>query len=158
LIATPLDFLGVNYYTAIEVSAGREETERTGVDPGPNPPEGYTEMGWKIVPSALTEFLVRLNNDYHPTSLVVTENGASYSEPHDDQRRIDYLSAHLDAVKDAIERGVPVDGYFVWSLLDNLEWISGFSQRFGLIHIDFDTLIRTPKKSFDWYRRRIAAG
>jgi beta-glucosidase len=157
-IATPIDFLGVNYYTTIGVEAGREESERSDVAPGPNPPAGFTEMGWEIVPSALTEFLIRLHNDYHPPSLVITENGASYSDPHDDQRRIDYLASHIDAVEEAIEKGVPVNGYFVWSLLDNLEWTAGFNQRFGLIHVDFETLIRTPKKSFDWYRRRIASG
>ncbi|MGH8925827.1 MAG: GH1 family beta-glucosidase [Acidimicrobiia bacterium] len=157
-IGAPIDFLGVNYYTAISVSAGREESEQTDIGPGPNPPDGYTEMGWEIVPSALTEFLVRLNNDYRPPAIVITENGASYSDPYDDQRRIDYLAAHIAATEDAIESGVPVEGYFVWSLLDNLEWTAGFSQRFGLIHVDFETLVRTPKASFDWYRRRIASG
>jgi beta-glucosidase len=157
-IAVPIDFLGLNYYTAIEVRAGHEESETSDVSPGPNPPDGYTEMGWKITPSALTEFLIRLHHDYRPEAIVVTENGASYSEPRDDRRRIDYLEAHVSAVEEAVSAGVPVAGYFVWSLLDNLEWTAGFSQRFGLIHVDFDSLARTPKASYDWYRRRINAG
>jgi beta-glucosidase len=157
-MAVPIDFLGLNYYTAIEVGAGHEESETSDVSPGPNPPDGYTEMGWKITPSALTEFLIRLHHDYRPEAIVVTENGASYSEPRDDRRRIDYLEAHVSAVEEAVSAGVPVAGYFVWSLLDNLEWTAGFSQRFGLIHVDFDSLARTPKASYDWYRRRINAG
>lgn len=157
-IATPIDFLGLNYYTAIEIAPGGEESEHSDVAPGPDPPETHTEMGWEIIPEALTEFLIRIHHDYRPKTIVITENGASYSDAHDDQRRIDYLAAHLVAVEAAVEAGVSVDGYFVWSLLDNLEWTAGFSQRFGLVHVDFDTLVRTPKASFAWYRRRIASG
>jgi beta-glucosidase len=151
-IATPIDFLGVNYYTSIQVRAGFEEDEVGEVPRGPNPPAGFTEMGWAITPQALTEFLNRIASEYNPPSIVVTENGASYSDPRDDQRRIDYIHQHLAAVAEARDSGLPVDGYFVWSLLDNLEWVSGFSQRFGLIHVDFDTLKRTPKASYYWYR------
>jgi beta-glucosidase len=163
-IAAPIDALGLNYYTSIPIRAGADETEDTGVAPGPNPPEGHTEMGWPITPSALTGFLVRLRDEWAPASIVITENGASYSDGpgadgaiHDD-RRIAYLDAHLEAVEAAIEQGVPVDGYFVWSLLDNLEWTSGFAQRFGLVWVDHATGRRIPKDSARWYARVVSGG
>ena len=153
----PIDFIGVNYYTALEISAGADETEDTGVTPGPNPPDGYTEMGWPIVPSALTAFLKRIQDDYDATDIRVTENGASYSDDPGpdgqihDERRIEYIRVHLEAVSDAIELGVPVTGYFVWSLLDNFEWALGYSQRFGLVWVDHATGERIPKDSLAWY-------
>lgn len=158
VIATPIDFLGLNYYTSVYVLPGDEESEVPAVEPGPNPPEGYTEMGWKITPDALTDFLGRVTRTYQPPLIVVTENGASYSESPGpdgrvhDQRRIEYLQSHISAVEAALDAEFPVGGYFVWSLLDNLEWISGFSQRFGLVHVDHTTQKRTPKDSFYWYR------
>jgi len=160
-IAAPIDFLGLNYYTSIVISAGGDESEETGVSPGPHPPEGYTEMGWALTPEAFTHFLRRVEEDYSPATIVVTENGASYSDGPDsegriaDQRRIEYLAAHIRAVEEAVTARVPVSGYFVWSLLDNLEWTSGFSQRFGLVYVDHATGTRTPKDSFDWYRSLI---
>jgi beta-glucosidase len=162
VIAEPIDFLGINYYTAVEVSAPEDESEYSGIPPGPNPPEGYTEMGWLVTPEALTAFLDRVNREYGPRSIVITENGASYSDGPDargvinDDRRIRYLEHHIAAVADAIRSGVPVDGYYVWSLLDNLEWVSGFSQRFGLVWVDHDTGRRIPKQSYHWYRTFIA--
>jgi beta-glucosidase len=161
-IAAPIDFVGINYYTALEVAAGADETEDTGVAPGPNPPDGYTEMGWPIVPSALTSFLKRIHDDYGATDIRVAENGASYSDGPDtdgavhDARRIDYLRTHLNAVADAIELGVPVTGYFAWSILDNFEWALGYSQRFGLIWVDHETGERIPKDSLAWYSNVIA--
>ena len=95
--------------------------------------------------------------------LMITESGCSYNmEPDengvvDDQPRIDYLESHLNAVATAIQRGVDVRGYYAWSLLDNFEWAEGYTQRFGLVHVDYETQKRTPKKSFDWYRQFIAA-
>jgi beta-glucosidase len=163
LIAAPIDFLGINYYTSIAVSAGGEESEDTGVPPGPDPPEGYTEMGWAVTPRALTGFLVRVTDEYRPAQVLITENGASYSDGPDgarkvrDQRRIEYLDLHIEAAREAAEQGVPLSGYFVWSLLDNLEWVSGFSQRFGLVFVDHSTGTRIPKDSFYWYRDRIAS-
>lgn len=160
-IATPLDFVGVNYYTSIVVAAGSDESEDTGVRPGEQPPDGFTEMGWEITPRALTEFLVRIHEDYRPNQIIVTENGASYSDRPDesnridDRRRIEYLDLHINAVLEAADRGVPLKGYFVWSLLDNLEWVSGYSQRFGLVFVDHATGTRTPKDSYFWYRDRI---
>ncbi|MBT8212588.1 MAG: beta-glucosidase [Acidimicrobiia bacterium] len=162
LIGAPIDFLGINYYTSLPISAGADETEDTGIMPGVTVPDGFTEMGWPITPAALTGFLQRVHREYDPPSIFITENGASFSDgpgPEgtvDDQRRIDYLAAHVAAVAAAAESGVPVDGYFAWSLLDNLEWSLGFTQRFGLVWVDHDTGRRVPKASFDWYRERIA--
>ena len=163
-IAAPIDFLGINYYTSVAISAGADETEDTGVSPGPDPPAGYTEMGWEVTPEALTEFLVRVHAEYGPPSMLVTENGASYSDGPDtsgsihDDRRIDYLDSHIGAVAAARRRGAPVHGYFAWSLLDNFEWSLGYSQRFGIVWVDHSTGERIPKDSFDWYRTRIGEG
>ena len=145
------------------MAAGREETEATAVEPGPSPPPGFTEMGWEITPEALTDFLVRVNVEYQPDRVVVTENGASFGDGPGsdgaihDTRRIDYIRRHLAAVREAIDRGVPVGGYFVWSLLDNFEWSLGYSQRFGLVWVDHATGERIPKDSYHWYAEEIAA-
>jgi beta-glucosidase len=162
-IAAPIDFLGLNYYTSIRVAAEAEESEDTGVPPSSAPPAGYTEMGWEITPEALTTFLQRIDDEYGPTAIVITENGASYSDGPDahgvvtDHRRIDYLQQHIEATEAAMRSGVPVTGYFVWSLLDNLEWVAGFSQRFGLVWVDHATGRRIPKESLRWYRDVITA-
>ena len=162
-IAAPIDFLGLNYYTSLVRGAGQEESEESGVAPGPDVPEGYTEMGWPITPDAFAEYLVHVHETYRPAAMVITENGASYSDGPDpdgtidDQRRIAYLDAHVDAVARAAAAGVPMTGYFVWSLLDNLEWTSGYAQRFGLVWVDHATGERIPKASARWYRDRIAA-
>lgn len=159
LISTPNDFLGLNYYTTLPVPVGSEERDDPEEEPGTDPPDGFTEMGWAIDPDGLRDYLVHLSDRYDPPSLVVTENGASYSTGPDvtgsipDDRRIDYLDAHVDAVIEASRRGAPVDGYFVWSLMDNLEWVQGFDQRFGLVWVDHATQRRIPKKSFEWFRR-----
>jgi beta-glucosidase len=162
-IAAAIDFLGLNYYTSFAMSASRgDELDASGVPAGPNPPDGHTEMGWPITPGALTDCLQHLHRTYRPTAIHVTENGASYSDQPDgsgrveDQRRIDYLADHVAAVESARRSGVPVDGYFVWSLMDNLEWVAGYRQRFGLIHVDHATGTRTPKDSYYWYRDLIA--
>jgi beta-glucosidase len=159
-IAAPIDFLGLNYYTSLRIGAGQSETENTGIPQGAPAVEGHTEMGWPNTPDALTGYLHHINNTYRPKSIVITENGASYSDTPDDDdaRRIDYLDTHIDAVMAARHDGVPVDGYFVWSLLDNLEWTSGYSQRFGLVWVDHATGERTPKASYGWYRERILGG
>jgi beta-glucosidase len=161
-IATPIDFLGLNYYTTVVISQDSPESDEPEGPVGPGAPEDYTEMGWRKDPQGLTEFLKRIAADYGPASILVTENGASYSDAPDtngrvdDSRRIEYLDQHIDAVMTAREAGVPVDGYFVWSLMDNLEWVEGFSQRFGLIWVDKETTERIPKDSYYWYRNRIA--
>ncbi len=164
LISQPIDFLGVNYYTTTDVSAGRDEADEPSAPPGPNPPTGHTEMGWRIDPDGLEGFLQRIHREYSPTSIIVSENGASYSDGPDsagrtrDERRIDYLRDHIGAVARARAAGAPVDGYFAWSLLDNLEWTSGYRQRFGLVWVDHDTGERMPKDSFHWYAGVAAGG
>ncbi len=147
-IHQPLDFYGVNYYNPMQIKAGEgdipfDQCEITGYP--------TTAFGWPVVPQGLTDLLVLLHQRYPALPPVhITENGCSWPDL-DDQFRIDYLDAHLRAVADAIDRGVDVRGYFCWSLLDNFEWSEGFSQRFGLVHVDFETQRRTPRKSFEWY-------
>ena len=110
-------------------------------------------MGWPITPDGFTEQLVRLKDDYpNVPPIYITENGCAYDDPVidgrcADPRRIDYLDAHLRAVRDAIDEGVDVAGYYQWSLIDNFEWALGYDKRFGIVHVDFDTLERTPRDS-----------
>jgi len=157
-IATPLDFLGVNNYSRTLVQAGPNgEPVEARAPTGP-----LTDMGWEVYPAGMFEVLVRLHREYGVSSLYVTENGAAYADvvTHDgrvhDVERIAYLDGYLDAVEDALAAGVNVRGYFVWSLLDNFEWALGYAKRFGLVHVDYLTLRRTPKDSFYWYRDVIA--
>jgi beta-glucosidase len=156
-IAAPIDFLGLNYYTSVDVAAGSEEADDPERAPGADQPEGFTEMGWRNTPGALRRYLSYLHREYAPPRIVVTENGAGYGDgPEEtDERRIEYLETHVDAVGRAIDAGVPVDGYFVWSLMDNFEWGLGYTQRFGLVWVDSETLERVPKRSFTWYRDQI---
>jgi beta-glucosidase len=164
IIAEPIDFLGLNYYTTVTVAAGEEDRSDPGPEEGKDPGPGHTDMGWLVDPTGLTQYLRHLHETYAPASIVITENGASYADGPDehgvidDARRIDYLRSHVEATAAARNDGVPVDGYFVWSLMDNLEWVEGFSQRFGLVWVDRQTLDRMPKRSFDWYRGLIGAG
>jgi beta-glucosidase len=161
-IAQPLDVLGLNYYTGIRIARGQEEDETPVVSPGPNPPANHTEMGWEVQPEVLREFLLRLTRDYAPTSIMITENGASYSDgPGEDgcvhdMRRTRYLHDHIVAALDAREAGAPVEGHLTWSLLDNLEWTQGFAQRFGIVWVDHVTQARTVKDSGWWLRDAIA--
>jgi beta-glucosidase len=120
-------------------------------------------MGWEVHPQSLTDILVRLHNDYPMPPVFVTENGAAYYDPEpnehvvEDPERVSYLGRHFAAVEAAIAQGVNVGGYFVWSLMDNFEWAEGYDKRFGIVHVDFDTLKRTPKRSALFYRDHIAA-
>jgi beta-glucosidase len=127
------------------------------------PPTGeLTSMGWEIYPPGIREVLTRLHRDYGVDTLYVSENGAAFSDvrTHDgaihDVDRIGYLESYLGEVAAALADGVPVRGYFVWSLLDNFEWAEGYSKRFGLAYVDYPTLERIPKDSFHWYRDLIA--
>jgi len=157
-IAARIDFLGVNYYRRHVVRA-----DETG-SPVVVEPEGVeqTAMGWEVYPEGLLELLVRLHEEYESPPLYVTENGAAFDDTRsngtvDDPERTSYIARHVDAMARAIERDVPLAGYFVWSLLDNFEWTRGYSKRFGIVYIDFQTLERVPKASYDWYRDFIAA-
>lgn len=161
-IAAPLDFVGINYYTTVRMHAGAEEKDEPERAPGPQQDPAFTEMGWLIDPAGLRSFLGRIHASYRPASIVITENGASFSDAPteigevDDPRRIEYLRTHIEAAAEAAADGVPVDGYFVWTLLDNVEWTHGFDQRFGLVWVDAETQARIPKTSFGWYRDSIA--
>jgi len=156
-IAAPIDALGVNYYNPTGIRA--PSTPDSGLPFDIVPLEGYpvTDFDWPVVPEGLGQILTRLHQDYG-VPLYVTESGCAYAESPDDQRRIDYLAGHIGAVESVRAEGVDVRGYFVWSILDNFEWAEGFSKRFGLVHVDFDTLARTPKASYTWLRDRIARG
>jgi beta-glucosidase len=158
-IHQPIDFLGINYYNPARIAAPRGDgppfagTDRAvAVDvPGPS-----TVMGWPIVPSGLTDLLVRIHRDY-AVPLLVTENGMAARDVVDadgrvrDADRIGYLRDHLGAVLDAVEVGADVRGYYLWTLLDNFEWAWGYDKRFGIVHVDFDTQVRTVKDSARWY-------
>ena len=157
-ISVPMDFLGVNYYNREVVRSNAPGNDPQIVFFKPRTPENWTEMGWEIHPEGLTGVLSRLYFDYKPLKMYVTENGASYSTPPDenkrvkDELRIDYYRTHIAAVHRAIEAGVPMAGYFAWSLMDNFEWARGYAQRFGLIWVDFSTQERIIKDSGKWYK------
>jgi beta-glucosidase len=157
-ISAPIDFLGVNYYRRHVVKAGSNGSGPIVVDV----PDGeHTAVGWEVYPDGLHELLLRLHTEYDAPPLYVTENGAAFGDTRrngtvDDPERTSYLDRHLGAVARAIADGVPVDGYFVWSLLDNFEWARGYAPRFGLVYVDYGTLERVPKRSYHWYRDFIA--
>ncbi|MBA2806066.1 beta-glucosidase [Streptomyces sp. KM273126] len=162
VIGEPLDWYGINYYAPTRVGAPQgEDIEFGGLTIPAELPfsvreiEGYpvTDFGWPVVPEGLTELLTGFTERYGDRlpPVVITENGCSY-EGVDDQERITYLDGHIRALHRAMEAGVDVRGYFVWSLLDNFEWAEGFARRFGLVHVDYDTLERTPKASYAWLR------
>lgn len=164
VISHPLDVLGVNYYNPTGVSAPSEG------NPAPFDLQqltGFatTAFGWPVVPDGLRELLVGLHNRYGDRlpPIWITESGCAYDDvPQadgsiDDQDRIAYYQGHLEAASQAIAEGVDLRAYCAWSLLDNWEWAEGFTKRFGLVRVDFDTQQRTPKASFRWYRDQIHA-
>jgi beta-glucosidase len=162
-ISVPTDFVGANYYTRAVIAADASEW-----DPAkPDPPSGgapleKTEMGWEVYPEGMYEMLVRIHKEYNPGKIYITENGASYSDRPDgsgrirDERRTRYLRDHFSAAARAMHEGVPLTGYFVWSLMDNFEWAKGYLQRFGIVWVDYSTQQRIPKDSALWYRQVIA--
>lgn len=119
----------------------------------------HTDIGWEVSPDGLFELLVRLRDEYAPPAILITENGAAFTDVrgHDaavrDPERADYIAAHVAVLERAVAAGVPVAGYFVWTLMDNFEWSLGYGTRFGLVYVDFATLERVPKSSFHWYRK-----
>ena len=153
----PIDWLGINYYSRsvtrddpadLPVREGRVRQDR----------HPHTEMGWEVYPPALTDVLVWVKERYGDVPLYVTENGAAFYDPPvaedgevDDPLRVAYCIGHLRAAHEAIRRGVDLRGYFAWSLLDNFEWSAGFAKRFGIVHVDFQTQLRTPKHSARFY-------
>ncbi len=162
-ISAPIDGLGVNYYNPTRISALPDSPLPFQLEPI----EGYpvTAFGWPVIPAGLTELLVYLRDTYGDRlpPVYITENGCSTAdEPAadgsvDDQLRISYLDGHIRAVADAIAAGVDVRGYLTWTMMDNFEWSEGYHQRFGLVHVDYETQRRTPKASYAWYRDMIAA-
>jgi beta-glucosidase len=157
-IQVSTDFLGLNYYARHVVRAEAPGNDPQTVFAAEKDPDHYTEMeGWEIYPAGLANVLQRLYFNYQPPKLYVTENGASYSTPPDasgrvpDVRRTNYLRGHIAACHHAIQAGVPLAGYFVWSLMDNFEWSQGYKQRFGVTWVDFETGQRTLKDSALWY-------
>lgn len=157
LIREPIDWLGINYYTRV-VTQHDPAVWPLRVSGVTQPSATYTTMGWEVRPEALTELLVGVKARYGDIPIYITENGAAYYDPPTavgdrvrDPLRVDYLRQHIGAVHDAMAQGVNMAGYMVWSLLDNLEWSLGYSKRFGIIHVDFETLRRTPKDSARYY-------
>lgn len=160
-IATPTDFLGVNYYSRIVVNSG-PGGEPASVQQVPD--HELTDMGWEVYPQGLADVLERVANEYGARRLYVTESGAAYVDapgaPGDaaDQRRVDYLRSHVAAAQRAIAAGVPLHGYFAWAFMDNFEWGQGLSKRFGLFHVDYASQRRTARASAHWYRDFVSRG
>ncbi|MEW2086165.1 GH1 family beta-glucosidase [Streptomyces sp. NPDC005283] len=169
MISTPIDSLGINYYSPTVVAAGSSDSpspwagaeQHVRFVPAPGP---RTAMDWPVDADGLHELLIRLRDDLPGVPLVITENGAAYDDYADpsgavhDPERVAYLRSHLAAVHRAIADGADVRGYFLWSLLDNFEWAYGYSKRFGIVHVDFATQRRTFKDSARWYADVIARG
>ncbi len=162
IIATPIDFLGVNYYSR-GVNRADEQSVPRNVPQTVFPSDETTAMDWEVYPAGLTETLVRLHTHYQFPALYVTENGAAYDDEVSadgrvhDERRVSYYRRHVQAAAQAMALGVPLRGYYVWSLMDNFEWAHGLSKRFGLVYVDFETQERILKDSAIWYRDFIAA-
>jgi beta-glucosidase len=163
LIGEPIDFVGVNYYTR-NVTRFDATAWPLRAAPVRQKRATYTETGWEVFAQGLTDTLVWVKERYGNPPTYVTENGAAFFDPPvvdgdhlADPLRVDYLRKHIAAVRAAVEAGVDVRGYFVWSLLDNFEWSLGYSKRFGIVHVDFETQKRTPKESAHFYSRVIAS-
>lgn len=157
MIGQETDFLGINYYTRNQVVWDPADRLLNASAVAPRPP--VTAMGWEVYPEGLFKVLKRVSDDYTKIPLFITENGAAFDDSLppdgaiiDDGSRIDYLSSHVSAARRVCECGVNLKGYYVWSLMDNFEWAQGYSKRFGLVHVDFQTQQRTLKRSALWYR------
>jgi beta-glucosidase len=155
IIGQPLDFLGVNYYFRAFCSAETPPRQ-------PQGGHGYTDMGWEIYPQGLTELLLKLKAEYQLPPVYITENGMASADQVEhgqvaDSARIAFVRSHLGALAEAMQQGVDIRGYFLWSLLDNFEWNSGYAKRFGIVHVDYATQQRTLKDSAKWYRDFLAA-
>jgi beta-glucosidase len=161
VISTKTDFLGVNYYSRAVIR--NEEIDEKKNFPRNVEIQEKTEFGWEIYPAGIYDLLMRLKNEYSVNNIYITENGCSYGDgPNsegkiNDIKRIEYYDSHLKELSRAIIDGVQCNGYFAWSLMDNFEWAEGFSQRFGLVWVDFGTLERIPKDSYYWYQKFISS-
>jgi beta-glucosidase len=162
-IAAPTDFLGVNYYNrAVTRSDKIGEADNLPRTIPPPLRSECTDVGWEVYPDGMFQVLMRVTLEYRPSKILITENGAAYSDGPDatgrvpDEKRVRYFRDHLRAAQHAIEAGAPVTGYFAWSLLDNYEWEQGYSQRFGITWVDYPTQRRIPKDSAFFYRKVVA--
>ncbi|MBN1303541.1 MAG: beta-glucosidase [Anaerolineales bacterium] len=158
IISVPCDYLGINYYNRkIHRDAASENNLPQEVFEKQAGKDNWTDMGWENYPEGIYNVLLRTTYRYQPHKLYIMENGCSYNDgPGPDGKvhdihRINYLKTHIAVCQQAVEAGAPLAGYFVWSFMDNFEWGRGYSQRFGLVHIDYENLVRTPKDSFFWY-------
>ncbi|GAA4414585.1 GH1 family beta-glucosidase [Actinokineospora soli] len=168
IIGEPIEFVGVNYYSVYRVSAGTATGEPTSW-PGAEDVEFHrygtrtTHIGWDVAPDGLLRTLERIGDEYPDLPIYITENGAAYDDVAgedgrvDDFDRVEFLRDHFAAVHEALQRGVDVRGYFLWSLLDNFEWAEGYRMRFGIVHVDYATQRRTRKASADYYAEVIRA-
>jgi beta-glucosidase len=163
-ISTPIDFLGVNNYSRQLVrGAAAQPLADQCESVSPVPGACYTDMGWEIYPHGLRDLLVYLHQAYAPQKIYVTENGAAFQDSWDgngsvsDPRRVEFLRAYIEGLGEAIEQGVPLRGYFVWSLIDNFEWAEGYNKRFGIVYIDYPTQRRVIKESGYWYAALLSA-
>lgn len=161
-ITEPFDFLGINYYTR-RVTRHDPSSPPVYASGEHQPRSAYTEMGWEVWPESLRETLRWVHGRYGDIPLYITENGAAFYDPPtadgpvlDDPLRVAYYSQHIGKALEAVREGIPVRGYFAWSLLDNFEWSLGYSRRFGIVHVDFETQRRTPKASARLYSDIIA--
>ena len=161
MVSEPLDFLGINNYTRVLVESTGDDNAFMGSPVNP-PDADYTEMGWEVYPEGLYELLVRVHRDYGPLPLYITENGAAFDDQLladgsvNDDKRVAYLRGYIEQCWKAVQEGVPLKGYYLWTLMDNFEWAFGYSKRFGIVYIDFETQKRYPKKSADWYKQVIS--
>ena len=159
-ISSPLDFLGINFYTRQTITS--DESAK----PLPYKPilvDGVerTAMGWEVHPQSLSDIIMRVHHEYAPPEIYITENGSAWEDSMvdgkiDDKSRVSYLERHLDAMLAAKSQGAPVLGYFAWSLMDNFEWAFGYSKRFGIVYVDYETQVRTVKASGHYYKERIS--
>ena len=163
LIRQPLDYVGVNYYTR-NVTKADPRAWPLFAAPVKQKQATHTEMGWEVFPQGLTDVLLRIKERYDNPPVYITENGAAFYDPPQaasdevqDPLRIEYFRQHIRAVRNAIRQGADVRGYFAWSLFDNFEWALGYSKRFGIVHMNYETLQRTPKASAKFYSQIVAS-
>jgi beta-glucosidase len=168
IISTPIDLLGINNYSRSLIRArmdgnGAGDSTSKDYEHVAAAESSYTDMGWEVYPQALRDVLVRVHRDYAPRAVAVTENGAAFADQWDgsdhvrDPQRVHYIREHIRTLAQALAQGVPLRGYFVWSLLDNFEWAEGYSKRFGIVYIDYPTQRRIVKDSGRWYADFIAS-
>jgi beta-glucosidase len=168
VIASPIDWIGVNFYSPAIVSPGTDPRRPSPFIPGDaitgvRLTDEVTALGWPVRPRSFGALLRRIHRDYPGISLYVHENGAAFHDvvsadgTINDADRRGYIARHIDVVRDAVSQGIDVRGYFAWSLMDNYEWAEGYRMRFGIVHVDFTTQRRTLKSSAHWYSRLIRA-